>query len=285
MQDLDLEMESVLRRARAATEPSQGRVSRLLEGVQLELAGVGLADTDGLRPAPRRVPAPHPASLVPKASRIGAQLRFASWGALTAAAGFWFGIQYARGTLPFERAPSVPTLQAPTPVPEEPIRRAPAEQEPAPAAFPATTPSVAERVRGQSSASLDEGTRAAVRSSAASAVDNAHAERHTIPRHRQGVRPPEQLSFRQVLDRLRRAERAERNGAPELALALLDEIDQGAARTVLREERLLTRVLALCDQGDVARARQRARELAGAQNDSIYASRLRESCAATEGEP
>jgi hypothetical protein len=284
MQDLDLEMESVLRRARAATEPSQTQVSRLLGAVQLELAGAGLADTEALRPAARS-PTPHPAALAQRASRFGAQLRFVSWGALTAATGFWLGIQYAHGTSPFDGPPSVPASQAPTLAAAEAIRHDPAEQEPAPAALTAATPLGAERAGREPSASLDERTHASGRSSAAQAVGNARAERPAVPRHRQGVRPPEQLSFRQVLDRLRRAERAERNGAPELALALLDEIDQGAARTVLREERLLTAVLALCDQGDVTRARQRARELAGAQSDSIYASRLRESCAVTEGEP
>jgi hypothetical protein len=104
---------------------------------------------------------------------------------------------------------------------------------------------------------------------------SAHARKTVVARA-----TTRKLDFRQVLELLRRAERARQSGTPELSLALLDEIDRGASRNVLREERLITRTLALCDQGQNEHARESARELAREHDASIYTSRLSQSCAA-----
>ena len=88
--------------------------------------------------------------------------------------------------------------------------------------------------------------------------------------------PRETFGFREVLSYVRRAERAERQGDPALALALLAELDERAEANTLREERAVTRVLALCAQGERAAAQ---REL-GAVKDSIYAGRIAQSCVA-----
>jgi uncharacterized protein HemY len=86
------------------------------------------------------------------------------------------------------------------------------------------------------------------------------------------------FEFRQVLDYVRRAERAERQGEPALALALLDELDQRADSRTLREERLLTRVLASCARGDRDQAQRAARALTGMSRESIYTKRIAQSC-------
>lgn len=91
------------------------------------------------------------------------------------------------------------------------------------------------------------------------------------------------MSFRQVLEQLRRARRSLEGGQATLTLLLLDELDRGAGE-LLREEREATRVLALCAAGEVAAARRAAAQLSDASPRSIYAMRLGESCVAPENE-
>ncbi len=67
-------------------------------------------------------------------------------------------------------------------------------------------------------------------SSAAPAPDARLGPR---PAHEVPSPQPELLSFAQVLERLERAQRAERNLSPELALQLLDELDARADRATL----------------------------------------------------
>jgi hypothetical protein len=93
---------------------------------------------------------------------------------------------------------------------------------------------------------------------------------------------PEPFGLEAVLERLARAQRAQRDGLAGDALALLDEIDRRAPREMLRDERLVTRLLVACDLGDEQGAKRIAVELGEAMTSSIYASRLAESCAALE---
>jgi hypothetical protein len=95
------------------------------------------------------------------------------------------------------------------------------------------------------------------------------------------ARDHDAMSFRQVLEQLRRARRSLEGGQATLALLLLDELDRGAGE-LLREEREATRVLALCAAGEVAAARRAAEQLSDASPRSIYAMRLGESCVASE---
>jgi hypothetical protein len=88
------------------------------------------------------------------------------------------------------------------------------------------------------------------------------------------------MSFRQVLEQLRRARRLLDGGQATLSLLLLAELDRGAGE-LLREEREATRVLALCAAGEVDAARRTAAELSNANPRSIYAMRLGDSCVAT----
>lgn len=79
---------------------------------------------------------------------------------------------------------------------------------------------------------------------------------------------------------LRRAQRAVRHGEGALALGLLHEIDTRFPPELLGEERQATRVLGLCGSGEDERARELARALLADNPRSIYAERLRASCAA-----
>lgn len=79
---------------------------------------------------------------------------------------------------------------------------------------------------------------------------------------------------------LRRAQRAVRRGEPALALGLLDELDARFPREMLGEERQATRALGLCGVEQVDAARALAGDLIAHSPRSIYAERLRASCAA-----
>jgi hypothetical protein len=87
------------------------------------------------------------------------------------------------------------------------------------------------------------------------------------------------MSFRQVLEQLRRARRLLDGGQATLSLLLLAELDRGAGE-LLREEREATRVLALCAAGEVEAARRSAAQLSETSPHSIYAPRLGDSCVA-----
>lgn len=111
----------------------------------------------------------------------------------------------------------------------------------------------------------------------ASAVTSRAASKPSA-RQRPSSGKPEPTLF-QALELLRRAQRALRKQEPALSLALLDELDQRFATSVLGEERQATRVLALCLSGDEARAQQIAHALLEQNPATIYAARVRESCA------
>jgi hypothetical protein len=83
----------------------------------------------------------------------------------------------------------------------------------------------------------------------------------------------------QALELLRRAQRALRKQEAALSLALLDELDAKFATEVLGEERRATRVLALCLSGEEVAAAKIARALLAENPATIYAARVRESCA------
>lgn len=83
--------------------------------------------------------------------------------------------------------------------------------------------------------------------------------------------------FSEVLERLHRANLALRRGRAPLALIQLAELDRRAGE-VLREEREVTRVLALCASGEAEAAKRAAAPLRAGSPKSIYAHRLETSC-------
>jgi hypothetical protein len=84
---------------------------------------------------------------------------------------------------------------------------------------------------------------------------------------------------------VQRAQRALESAAPSAALALLDELDARFPAALLIEERLATRVLALCASGAVARAKRAAAQLVAHNPSSIYAARIAQSCAGSAAAP
>lgn len=101
------------------------------------------------------------------------------------------------------------------------------------------------------------------------------------PRASASARPasaPAALSLAEALQLLHRAERAIYAGNGAWALSLLDELDARAPRALLREERVATRVLALCRDGKVAEARQLASAARSESPDSIYGALLESGC-------
>jgi hypothetical protein len=87
-----------------------------------------------------------------------------------------------------------------------------------------------------------------------------------------------EFSLAEALQRLRRAERAIYSGQAAWALALLDELDARAPRPMLREERIATRVLALCRDGQVDAAERLATAARGEAPESIYGALLERAC-------
>ena len=284
----DRRIDDLLREASVAVAPSPGDLTRALSSIRGRLAGAPVVLHDVSEPTGRGESPPPPAggdsSLfrwvsggARKAARAPALPRLLR-GAATLGVGFALGVQYARQDenpqpalvlpSPAARPSFVPPVPETKPAPAleaEPLTvaqavvEAAAAREAAPAAVPA-------RVRtGQ-----PRGSAGARRSS-----------RAPVPAHEAPSPHPELLSFAQVLERLERAQRAERDLSPELALQLLDELDARADRATLRDERLVTRVLAACDVGDVTMAERAAHELAGADQASVYTGRIEGSCAAS----
>lgn len=81
-----------------------------------------------------------------------------------------------------------------------------------------------------------------------------------------------------MLQRARRALNAE-NG--RLALGIVEELDERFPRGVLVEERSATRILSLCQLERVAEATRAARDFLARYPSSVYAERVRQSCAAS----
>jgi hypothetical protein len=86
------------------------------------------------------------------------------------------------------------------------------------------------------------------------------------------------LSLAEALRLLQRADRAIYSGEPAWALSLLDELDARAARPLLREERLATRVLALCRDGQIDAAERLASAARSEAPGSIYGALLERAC-------
>jgi hypothetical protein len=88
----------------------------------------------------------------------------------------------------------------------------------------------------------------------------------------------EPLSLAEALQLLQRADRAIYSGEGAWALSLLDELDARAPRPMLREERLATRVLALCRDGQLDTAERLAKAARDETPGSIYGAMLERAC-------
>jgi hypothetical protein len=92
-------------------------------------------------------------------------------------------------------------------------------------------------------------------------------------------------SLRFALEQLRKAQLFLRAHEPARALGALDALDARVPASVLQEEREVTRTLAWCDSGQVAKASTLARRVLERAPDSAYAASLQESCAGANALP
>jgi hypothetical protein len=189
--------------------------------------------------------------------------------------GGWFGFGLGRdGWNPSgSNTPVAPVADAvaapdapPFPVEEAPLQEAPAAApdapEPAPPALDATPePAGADADPARNRALGASRARTARRTPAAPA------------------QPESSLAVElAMLQRARRALNAE-NG--RLALGIVEELDERFPKGVLVEERSATRILSLCQLGRAAEAKQAARDFLERYPSSVYAERVRQSCAAS----
>jgi hypothetical protein len=143
-------------------------------------------------------------------------------------------------------------------------------------------PSAALPIAG-SAASTSASTSAAspAASPAAPPAPRSQSEHSSLPRERRRPLPdPDSLRF--ALEQLRKAQLFLRAHEPARALGALDTLDARVPISVLQEEREVTRTLAWCDSGQVAKARALARRLLQRAPDTAYAVSLRESCASAD---
>jgi len=280
-QATDLEMRRVFGEARQGVTPSPADRLRISSALQARL-GENVLDPTEEPGVPPSVPGPlqtHAERSLPALARqrghwVGSLVcTGVIMGALGLVVGYSLG-RHAAGSVPGEMSAAL-SPAALSPAALSPAAPAP----PGPGlldgperrlALPgADAPSASNRADDVSA--TPAGSRA-VRSHAPR--QNGTRGRAELPR---GTAAP-QLGFAEAVERLRRANRALRQGRASLALIQLAELDRLAGET-LREEREVTRILASCAVGDEAGARQMARQLMEAAGSSIYARRIEASCA------
>jgi len=281
--DRDIFVELTLQLAQNGREPSAADESRNLAALRSRLGLPGASANARLTSASAaEAPlAQAPSSVPVRAPRASRGLwRLVGASTFTGVAGFVLGLVLAPGlrselaeTPDGARAPEVFALADETPDAREssPIRAIPTVT---------STPTVtADEVRAEPTAPV-----AASASTEPIASTEPPAKRAAPPRGRATSKKSSTTNgpdFLEAVRWLRRAQRAVRRGEGALALGLLGELDGRFPPEVLGEERQATRVLGLCGTGDDDRAQQLARELLAKSPRSIYAERLRASCAAS----
>jgi hypothetical protein len=278
--EADPELEQLFAAARTAVEPeaeSRARVTSALAaaGVRPGLGGAG-------------APGALQGSVTPSAVRASGKWLVAS-GALTLALGFWLGhgvgraegrrevaaVSLARQNVERESAAVLDTGAV--------VNGGPANEARA-------------NATGSNEAGSNEARANAARESSELDAEQSRSElsarerssRPASPLPARGRRraakapdpvPSATLSFREVLEQLRRARAQLDAGQATMSLLVLSELDRNAGDLLL-EERETTRVLALCAAGQDRAARAAADRLRADSPRSIYAMRLESSCVA-----
>jgi hypothetical protein len=188
--------------------------------------------------------------------------------------GGWFGFGLGRDSLNSSDTPParvVDAVAAPRAAPSPPPEASPAAAEEAPAAAPDAPSPAAPSLDAPSVASDADAAR-----NRALGAGRARAARRTPAAQAQ---PESSLAVElAMLQRARRALNAE-NG--RLALGIVEELDERFPKGVLVEERSATRILSLCQLERAAEAKQAARDFLERYPSSVYAERVRQSCAAS----
>jgi hypothetical protein len=299
--DTDPEIERLLHAARESAEPlpeNRERVSRALgSALPVSLAALSPAAMTPAAVSSTAIGATLPAgSGLPAAGAVGpAGLGGASgaWlrsggllvgGLLLGGLGFWLGhdLGYSKGTaqgLREQLGQGAARELAAAHAPDVAARQPAAPLAPSPSRGLVSVPAPLEAERGEPAAALALGPRKQPRTAAANGARRAaHGAEPATPVESPSVA---RLTFRQVLEQLRRAQQQLRAGQAAMSLLVLSELDRGAGDLLL-EERETTRVLALCAVGQDKDARAAARSLEQKNPGSIYSMRLSTSCAGAE---
>ena len=114
--------------------------------------------------------------------------------------------------------------------------------------------------------------------STAASIRRTHSSRR-VGDAEAGELEGQQSSLALELAMLRRARRALRENNGRLALGIVESLSERFPRGALLEERQATRVLSLCQLDRVSQALQGARDFLRNHPGSVYAERVRSSCA------
>lgn len=266
--ELDRDMDRILATAQRAAAPRAGDRERVSSALRSRLrAGVVDGAVGGALDAASTAGAAGASVAKAELGRSGWITIVMMTGLLTGALGFWLGHDLRDGGDP--RAAVSPG--APLPRPAE-----------APARYTAGN-GAAEAVVGGGAEAPSAATKAVTASRAGGplsrerAPDRAAARSLEATASRTKGNGESDWPFAEVLERLHRANLALRRGQASLALIQLAELDRRAGE-VLREEREITRVLALCASGETPAAKRAAAPLRAGSAQSIYAHRLEASC-------
>lgn len=105
------------------------------------------------------------------------------------------------------------------------------------------------------------------------------ARREAAPRARAAASEDERSTLAQELALLQRARRALNRQDAQLALGIVQSLDERFPEGVLMEERAATRILSLCQLQRSDEARAQGQQFLAGHPRSVYAERVRNSCA------
>lgn len=294
-------LDGALRQLREASNPSAGERARMLAAVQRLGSNTTAPAAEGAPApvsAPTRVPVPapskpasteelvagrvEPSSLVTRKSLAwGLALGLAAFGA-GMGIGVGVGIDLGRGSV--EPPPAHPLVSSPAaasvPAPSLAVPESPPAQGAAHEARPLASRSDESRASASRAGSA---TAEAAAPSPAPASAAARRQLEQRAKARARARPlatsaKSPLTLAEALQLVHRAERAIYSDNAAWALTLLDDLDERAPRAMLHEERLATRILALCAGGQVESAERLASRARQEAPSSIYGSILERVC-------
>jgi hypothetical protein len=262
--------EELLQRARDLAEPDAGEAGRVLARLRAQLPAANAGSDLPLAAPELSRTAPEPLGAVASGRQIPALRRalLGAGGAVLFGAGFLLGR--------FSAPPSDATAHS----------AASTRVEPGAAVANAAVSNAAVSNAAVSNAAVSNAAPAAnaapsVAPSAAEPKLQARLRSPSAPSVRSRAAPTERATnepLKEALRRLRRAQRALYDNDAARALAVLDDLDRRIAPAVLGEEREMTRILALCGTGELAEARALAKRWVADHPQSIYLTRLHDSC-------
>jgi hypothetical protein len=281
----DPELERLFAAARTVVDPTPENRARVTSAVESATSRATSPSAGGAAGA-SRVDALRRSAAAHTGARVSGKW-LAATGALTLALGFWLGHTVGRSEGGRDSAPR----------PQEAVRDGAVEPSAprtssggdgalatsdAPPAAPETATMGTPPVELATAIPLSDSARTSHRSSPGEPRPRVASSPRANPRTRRAelaLPPPATLSFREVLEQLRRARAQLDSGQATMSLLVLSELDRNAGELLL-EERETTRVLALCAAGQGKAARAVAARLRESSPRSIYTMRIESSCAA-----